>query len=233
MCCMLLAYIVCSSFIAHKRADNQVCSSLSVVFKDNSSKHLIDENSIMQVLENNNVNYQGVPWDSIDIASITKLVQAHPAVQHLLVCRTPGNDLKIQIKRRKALLRIKSNHFDGYLTQDNQFITNKGLLPVHSPVATGVIDSIFLHTHLHDLITRIAQDDFFSLHLQQIHVNKQEQVTLIPRIGDYEIYLGKMKHIPDKLNSLKMAMNSNKQHYFSPQFSKIDLRFVGNVYFIK
>ena len=85
----------------------------------------------------------------------------------------------------------------------------------HTHVATGMINVGYkrnkqtinkesIINQLFDVTEYIRKDDFLNSQIVQIDVNNEQEIVLIPRVGEQKIVFGKGDDIEDKFTRLKL-----------------------------
>ena len=97
------------------------------------------------------------------------------------------------------------------------------------PVLTGRVTKKRATNDLYDFVEFLENDDFWHAQIVQINVTPNQQIELIPRVGDQVILLGKLDGYKKKLDKLETFYTSvmNKRGWLG--YKEIDLRYHGQV----
>ena len=71
----------------------------------------------------------------------------------------------------------------------------------------------------------MRQDPFLTAQIDQIFINENQEVELIPKIGKQEILFGSFDDMEDKLENLVAFYNNGIAYKGWRRYSKIDLRY--------
>ncbi len=123
------------------------------------------------------------------------------------------NFLHVEIKQSMPIVRIKTDEYSYYLDQDGQKIKWSESGTIRVPVATGNIESYqknYLKKkersriyQVYDLALRLFDDpQFLSPLIEQIHVEKDGNIVLIPKLGREKIHFGKFDNVENKFYRL-------------------------------
>ena len=75
----------------------------------------------------------------------------------------------------------------------------------------------------------VNKDEFLAPLIDQIHVSNQGELTLIPKVGDQKILLGRIYGIDDKLKNLKIFYKEGVPYEGWRKFDTYNLKYKGQV----
>ena len=154
--------------------------------------------------------------------------------------------IHIKVKPRQGILRVfDKNGANLYLGKDNVLMDNSPTLSQRILVASGFIESLSpserisvlkgeeelpdIYKQLYQLATQIQEDEFLEALIDQIYVNKNQEVELTPKIGVKTIYFGKLDKIEDKLFKLKALYIQGKNSVDWNKYRSINLKFRNQI----
>jgi hypothetical protein len=84
----------------------------------------------------------------------------------------------------------------------------EGNIKITSQMLNGVsvLDSAFRNSilkDLYDLVDYVRNDSFWSAQIDQIYVDDEDEIDLIPRLGNHRIHLGTTENYRGKLKNLE------------------------------
>ncbi len=199
-------------------------------------KSLLVQKDIKDIIERTyGFDLVGVPINEVDVLSLENLLKNVPHIKDANVHIDAQNEVHVNVIPRKAIIRIVDEYGSDY------FLDEDGIrLPISSNftprviVANGNIpqyhDRAFEEKKgiLFDIYTlglMISRDPFLAAQIDQIYINKEQQVELIPKIGKQEILFGSFKDIEDKLENLVAFYKNGIAYKGWRKYKKIDLRF--------
>jgi cell division protein FtsQ len=116
-------------------------------------------------------------------------------------------------------MRIIAGGGDYFLDEDGIIIRNRGLynprlhivggnIRITAPMLNGVsvLDTSIKNSILKDiyaLVKYINNDDFWSAQIDQIYVDNDDEINLVPRLGNNLIHLGTTENFEGKLRNLE------------------------------
>ena len=193
-----------------------LCKGIIVKIADENEKGFIDRNDITELIKakNNIINHR---ISDININVLEKIINANPYILKAEVYSTIDGWLHTDIIQRQPLLRIINNKDESfYIDTEGKYmpLSEKFTEPVI--VANGFIFDTYIQKQVHDsdyyrpkndsafsikmvdqlyyLANYISNDTLYDAMFEQIYVNEQQEIELIPRLGN-QIVLQKRSHL--------------------------------------
>jgi len=180
-------------------------------------KSLLIEKDILGIIERTyGFDLVGVPISEIDVLDAQ-------------------NEVHVHVVPRKAIIRVVDEFGSNY------FLDKDGIrLPISTNftprvmVAHGKVpqyhDQAFSEKKgvLYDIYSlglKINSDPFLAAQIDQIFINKKNEVELIPKIGKQEILFGSFKEVDEKLENLIAFYKNGIGYKGWKTYEKIDLRY--------
>ena len=119
--------------------------------------------------------------------------------------------LHIDVIQKRPLLRIKTNFDDYYLDELGEKMPLSPTFTARVPVATGNIFERYrygrdMQTYVGNMLKYVSQvldtNQFWKAQIEQIDVDAQSELVLIPKLGSQRIILGDTNELANKLNNL-------------------------------
>lgn len=188
----VIAYLVYAFTDVTREKDSTRCKEVNVVIVDSSYAGFINANEVMRMLKKSGLDPVGKPMDRINGEVLENVLKKNSFVSLVKCYKTPGGRVNISVSQRLPILRIKAENGDDY------YIDSKGvaMMPENYTadvaVATGRISKRFAAQKLIYLARYLHDNDFANDLIEQINVEPDGRVSLIPRIGCQIIQLGKI-----------------------------------------
>ncbi len=216
-----LAFIISVGF-AESKQSSMPCNGLLVTIIDTTGQTFVEAADIREMIRNKFGELEGKPIGSINIALLEKIINANPFISRAEVFSTVDGKVAIEIKQRTPVLRI-INHSDEsfYIDDEGVFMPLSDKYTARVPVANGFIfdrlseqkvvkyDSATVadsSLHMIDRIFHVAQyirqHDFWNAAIEQVYVNANGDIELIPRVGFHTIILGDDQALNEKMDKL-------------------------------
>lgn len=231
----ILVFIVVSLSFTSVERTHIVFTQLKVVF--NQPYQFVTENEIEKIVYENFKGLNGALIDTVNTESIERIIEQHPWIKNAEVFKGYSNPdslfmnggMKIFIEQEKPILRVV-NGAEGY------FVNNQGKhLPFSSsdtkkvPVLTGHINDRFLKEELIPFINIAMIDPFWNALFQQIHVTENEELIIVPRVGDHRIEFGKVENIDKKFRNLKAVYKEGFKEEGWNKYKTLTLKYENQV----
>jgi cell division protein FtsQ len=222
---LTLCIIALLGFVEHER-NVMSCKSIEITIDNSNEMYFVDEQDILDIVKLNGDSVIGQEMGSIDVSKLEKIINRHPSVENAHVYKTIDGIIKFEIKQRTPLMRIfsmsgesyyidKLGYFmplsdkytarviiaNGYIFEKfapNASVTILDILQNDSIASKTVIDDIFLVSEY------ISADEFWNAQIDQIYVNIDRDIELIPRVGNHTIVFGNAEQIEEKFNKLML-----------------------------
>ena len=173
-----------------------------------SDDNFINKKIILEYLEKKHITFDSIVVAKFKKESLENLIQSYPGVKFVEVFNDQKGKVNIELEQKKAVVRIKSKLSDYYL---DEFANKMQLSDNYTPrllIVTGDVNEEN-HQSIFDFVTEINNSEFWNAQLTQLHFNNND-VILIPRVGNQKINFGKLENTTEKLYNLyhfyKIAM---------------------------
>ncbi len=184
------------------KSDKQVCRTVDVLIKDSARLRFIDRKEIILCLEEKKLNPIGLNMQTIQTEEIEKVLKKQPRIKNAECYKTPSGTVCVEITQREPILRIMNSGKSYYIDREGEVMPVSTAFTAYVPVATGAINEVFAKGPLYDFALFLRRDAFWNAQIEQIYVDYNEEIELIPRVGNQIILLGKLDNYEFKLNKL-------------------------------
>ena len=173
-----------------------------------SDDNFINKKIILEYLEKKHITFDSIVVAKFKKESLENLIQSYPGVKFVEVFNDQKGKVNIELEQKKAVVRIKSKLSDYYL---DEFANKMQLSDNYTPRLLTVTGDVNEENHqsIFDFVTEINNSEFWNAQLTQLHFNNND-VILIPRVGNQKINFGKLENTTEKLYNLyqfyKIAM---------------------------
>lgn len=172
-------------------------------------------------------NFDNLTLNDFSANELENLLNLHPCINKAEVYTDQNGNIGILVKQKKAVVRIKNKTDDYYL---DEYGKKMKLCENYFPkliVATGDINFTH-HQVIFDFVSLISESNFWNAQISQIYFS-EDDVFLIPTVGDHKVNIGDFSNISVKLGNLyefytKVISNKGWQTY-----SDINLKFNNQI----
>ncbi|MBB5395968.1 cell division protein FtsQ/DivIB [Mucilaginibacter sp. AK015] len=237
----LAGLVVLMSFIEVKKAE-LTCKKVNVYIPGN--QYFIDRQEIDNILQTTSQTLIGRRLENIDIHALENKLKVNPFVEFAKVFIEMDGTLQVEVSQRQPILRVM-NRFD-----QDFYVDQHGLKMPLSPNFTarvlavnGYIDELFankvdsLHTALAKEIFKTAdfirKDSLWDAQIEQLYVNQDHEIELIPRVGNQRILLGNADSLATKFNNLKVFYKQALPLVGWDAYKLINIKYINQVVGVK
>lgn len=225
----IFGYLIFSICAFAYRSGEQVCRAIFVEVCDSATLRFISQRDVMRLLERENYNPVGSTMRDIQLDRLEAMLKRQSRIKSAECYKTPDGKVGISIMQREPVLRVMNGSGGYYVDSDG------GLMPVSSeytayvPIASGFITEKFAKNELYDFAMFLRKDKFWNAQVEQIHVDANNEVELVPRVGDQVILLGSLENYEYKLEKLLSVYKKGFSRTGWNKYRKVNLKFDNQV----
>lgn len=186
-----------------------------------SSNNFINNDSIKINLLDNYKSLDSLNADIETVYEIEQIISRIPFVKKANVYMTVNSELNIRVQEKKPVLNLYNS--DYLLSENGQLIPKIDSLNIDLISFFGEIDST-IYTNLSNLSKMIIKDDFLKDHIKYIYSDSLSFYLSVNRFN-YNIELGSLENISEKLNNYKVFMASIMDDEILNKYSHLNLKF--------
>ena len=186
-----------------------------------SSNNFINNDSIKINLLDNYKSLDSLNADIETVYEIEQIISRIPFVKKANVYMTVNSELNIRVQEKKPVLNLYNS--DYLLSENGQLIPKIDSLNIDLISFFGEIDPT-IYTNLSNLSKMIMKDDFLKDHIKYIYSDSLSFYLSVNRFN-YNIELGSLENIPEKLNNYKAFIASKIDDEILNKYSHLNLNF--------
>ncbi|GAB6008424.1 cell division protein FtsQ/DivIB [Dysgonomonas reticulitermitis] len=225
--CILVGYLLFSLFYFQEKPKEDVCKQFEVAVKNGADEEqFVNTEDIKKYVKEKGLDPTGKQLKDINTNAIEEAILTNQLIKKADVFVTNNGSIKASIEERKPLIRIISDSGDNY------YIDNEGnKMPLskrftaYLPIATGSIKESFAKTDLYKFALFLHDDKFWNAQIEQIVVLPNQDIKLIPRVGDHQIILGDLNGYKERLDKLMTFYRNGLNETGWNKYSVINLKF--------
>lgn len=179
---------------------------------------------------------------NLNTKSIETALRKNPFVLKAEVYVDGRNHINIDVEQRKPIIRIIDKDDNNYyldIEGKRVPISNNDVARV--PVATGDFSAYRnseekiniterqKQTHIYQIAKYIYEDEFLQPLIEQIDMDQKGDMTLVPKLGHHTILFGSDERIEEKFRYLKIFYKEALPYHGWEKYSKINLKYAGQV----
>lgn len=225
---LLIAYIVLAVVAFCPKPSCDVCDGI-VLHAGGPSEGFITEGGILDMLKADHLSPINQPMDSIDCHAIETALAAKTTILACDCYKTTGSKVGIRVECRVPVVRIFTNGGRSYSLDAEGVVLQRLPKAVCVPVATGAITEEFARTDLLKLVEFLDEHRFWNAQIEQIVVNDEGEVDLIPRVGSHILRIGKVEQLQRKFDKLEAFYDKGISQVGWERYSVLDVRYGNQV----
>lgn len=175
-----------------KNESKAICSKVNIEIADDATSGFIDTKVIKKRLQKAGAYPIGKPLNTVNARAIEEMLRTSPFVKTAECYKTEGGTVYISVTQRMPVIRIKADNGDDYYVDDNDCIMPRSNYTSDLIIATGSISRRYATTCLSPLGKTIMQNDLWKNLVEQINILPDQNVEIVPRIGNHIVLLGKL-----------------------------------------
>lgn len=234
---------------SYKEQRVQLCHGLKIKIADQTGNFFIEPKDIVELLNSKAFKVKEMEMQAIDLSLLERIVYTNPYVAKAEVYNTIDGYVKINVWQKNPLIRIvtfDNEHF--YIDDAGTFmpVTSDFTSPV--PVANGYIfdkaaqkNLNYAVPNLKDTLSKpilvqvtevakfLRSNDFWDAQIEQIYINKNSELELVPRVGKHTVLIGNSDNLEAKMNNLMIFYQEAIGKTGWDKYSEINLKFDNQV----
>ncbi len=240
------AYLIAMPVYYHHWHYSRPCNKIKVTIIDSSRYHFVTKRDIQNTIISSNGSILGKPVKDIPISEIENTMSRYGELKTAEAYISIDGILHIDADQRTPIMRVMPNSGGDYYVDnegvvvrrrnlytprlhiiEGNIIINQAMLNGVSVLDTSIKNSILKDIYL--LVNYINSDDFWAAHIDQIYVDSDNEIDLIPRVGNHTIHLGSAENFEGKLNILSTFYKKVLPEVGWNKYSVINLAFKDQI----
>lgn len=248
---LIIGLLVSMGFV-NKEQDSLLCKSLDIKVNQDDDLYFLDKMDIAQLIFKRGDSIINQPKSTVNIPAIKQALNSHSDIANAEVYITIDGRLKVAVKQRKPVLRVFN------ITGDSYYLDDEGkLMPLSDKytakvlVANGNIPEAYATSYkysiaeiskdkekkkntmldeLYAMATYIDADEFWKAQVQQIYINTDNDMEIVPMVGNQKIIFGDTASMDEKFKKLLVFYQQglNTTGWWD-KYSTINLKFKNQI----
>jgi len=241
-----LLYIVLAPVYVVRSTSSKPCGRIVIDIKDSSDYHFVTERQLMNLVYGNSEKIIGKPVKDISVAEIENRINVLRELKVAEVYITIDGTLHVYADQRNPIMRVMpDNGGDFFIDEDGVVMRRRNLYTPRLHIVGGninistamlngvsVLDTTIKNSILKDiysLVNYINDDNFWSAQIDQIWVDNNDEIDLIPRVGNQLVHLGSAANFVGKLRNLQAFYDKVLPEVGWNKYSLINLEFKDQI----
>ncbi len=246
---LVLAYMVVALGFTNKKSEEVKCRNIKVLIK-NPDHSFIEKEDVPLLFDAHKIQPKGMYLSTINLEKLESLLYTHPAVKKAEVYKNIDGTLTVDLCQRNPIIRIMNKKGAGYyIDEDGKIMPLSEKYTAHVIIVNGEINESFdknlkknfsipadgdlsRDSMLNDLFTLgkyIWENEFWKAQIEQIYINNNREIELIPRLGAQSIIFGTAESIEEKFFKLESLYKYGLNNVGWKKYKTINIKFKNQV----
>jgi cell division protein FtsQ len=213
-------YIILIPAYFARYTNSKPCSGIVIDIKDSSDFHFVNKRQLLSIAYGNSGRIIGKPVRDVSLSEIESRLNVLRELKVAEVYMTIDGTVHIYADQRDPVMRVlPENGGDYFVDEDGVVVRRRNLYTPHLHIVGGnvtisqamldgvsVFDTVIKNSILKDIyqiVDYINGDKFWSAQVDQIYVDSNDEIDLIPRVGSQLVHLGTAENFEGKLRNLE------------------------------
>jgi len=223
---LLFVVIIFLGKHSNKKYNEQVTVLNDIKIHLDEEGKFIDESIIMNTIKE--FNADSVISNKVSLSNLEDILEKNHLVHNVEVHADLRREITIDVIQKKPIVHIITNTDNYYLDETNTLIPFSTNYTPRVLLATGHILNIH-HQSICDFAKIINNNNFWKSQITQLYFRNNQEVILIPRVGDHKIHFGLLIDIRNKLDYLYQFYTKIIPIKGWQQYSDINLNFKNQI----
>ena len=241
-----LLYLIGLPVFMTVKSKKTLCSGVVITIKDSAEYSFVTKRDIQNIIAGTAGRITGRQVSDIPVAEIEKNLYRLRELKNADVYLTIDGVLNVVADQREPIMRVKAKDGnDYYIDNEGVVIRKRNLYPPRLHIISGniiitkrmlegvsVLDTAIKRSILKDifyLVSYIRSDSFWSAQIDQVYIDGNDEIDLIPRVGNHIIHLGTAESFTGKLKNLRVFYEEVLPEVGWNKYSVINLAFKDQI----
>jgi len=233
----LTGVVVLMSFVEVKKQSVK-CSNVMILIP--GADNFIEREEVDDILKKNQGILIGKPLEKINLNEIEEKIKSNPYIAFAKVYGDMDGVIHIEIKQREPVLRIiNAGGQDFYVDRHGLKMPISSNFTANVLVANGNIREFFngkldsirnpLAEDLYTTALYLKADTLWDAQIEQLFVNDNLDIELIPRVGNQRIILGNADSLSLKMENLREFYKQAMPKVGWDTYKSINIKYTNQV----
>ena len=226
--------------------NSKPCGGIVIDINDSSEYHFVTKRQLLNLAYGNSGRIAGKPVKEVSVSAIERRINVLRELKIAEVYMTIDGTVHVYVEQRNPVMRVMpDNGGDYFIDEDGVVVRRRNLynprlhiiegnVNISSAMLNGVsvLDTSIKNSILkdiYDLVNYINDDKFWSAQIDQIYVDGNDEIDLIPRAGNNQIHLGTAENYEGKLRNLEAFYDKVLPEVGWNKYSLINLEFKDQI----
>jgi cell division protein FtsQ len=241
-----VSYLIVIPVYMASSTNSMPCGGVVVDISDSSDYHFVTKKQLLNLAYGNSARIAGKPVKEVSVSAIENRINGLRELKKAEAYMTIDGMVHIYVEQRNPVMRvIPDNGGDYFIDEDGIVMRRRNLYNPRLHIVEGnvnisaamlngvsVLDTSIKKSVLKDiypLVNYINDDKFWSAQIDQIYIDRNDEIDLILRIGSQQIHLGTAENYEGKLRNLEAFYDKVLPEVGWNKYSLINLEFKDQI----
>ncbi len=175
--------------------------------------------------------------EDVKLRALEESLEKNLFIKDAIIYIDSRNKLTVEIIQRKPIARVKAGRIDYYMAADGKKIPTSNYKTMRVPLISGYVGSLTSKTsegrknykEVLELALKIESNEFLNALIEQIEIEKDQSIVMIPKIGSERIVLGNTDDLDEKLYKLEKYYEWGKNQDGWDKYAYLNLEYKDQV----
>jgi len=226
---LLAAYLGFSLWLTDQRMNSLTFHRVKVDIVDSLENHFVSPAEVTEILAKKGIRTTGNKLEDLNRDQVKSTVKMLSGVKDALVYSTPDGTLYIMVWQRTPVMRFVNPYASYYIDTEGQEMALSEHYSAQVMMVSGFGSKSFLKDSLIQMVKTINDNPFLDALIEEIIINPDHTLEIIPRVGDHRIFFGDAGNCQWKLKKLEVFYEKGLPNVGWDRYSRIDLRYSNQV----
>ncbi|WP_134089868.1 cell division protein FtsQ/DivIB [Olivibacter sp. XZL3] len=233
----LAGFFVLMGFINTKKT-GMACKGVKIIVP--GSQAFVSQEEVYGIIEQQDGPLVGHLVKQVPIHDLENKLKENPFIRDVRVFTEMDGTVHVKIEQREAVMRVINNvGNDFYIDKERIKFPTSRLYAPHIIVANGNILERFegsrdtvhntLVKDLYKVAVFLGTDSLWNSQVEQLYVNEEQDIEIVPRVGNQRIILGNADSLADKFNRLMVFYKQIVPKAGWGTYKAVNLKFVNQI----
>jgi cell division protein FtsQ len=229
-----------------RSTNSRPCGGVVIDISDSTDYHFVTKRQLLDLAYGNSGRIVGKPVKEVSVSAIESRINVLRELKKAEVYITVDGIVHVFVEQRNPIMRVMPGDGGDYFVDEEGVVMRRrnlynprlhiieGNVNISSAMLNGVSiqDTSIKRSILKDiypLVNYINDDKFWSAQIDQIYVDGNDEIDLIPRAGNQQIHLGTTENYEGKLRNLEAFYDKVLPEVGWNKYSSINLEFKDQI----
>jgi cell division protein FtsQ len=239
-------YLVAMPVYVAVLTNSKPCGGIAIHIRDSSDYHFVSKRQLTNLVYGTKGRVAGIPVKDISATDIEKRIQELTELKVAEVYISIDGKIHVYVDQRNPVMRVMPDNGGDYFVDEEGVVIRRrnlytprlhivgGNINISQAMLNGVsvLDTSIKKSVLKDVfpfVSYIIDDDFWSAQIDQISIDNDDEIDLIPRVGNHYIHLGTTDNYRGKLRNLEAFYDQVLPEVGWNKYSLINLEYKDQI----